>query len=53
MKQSNINIQAERGVELQVIQDVTLKMEELKIYTDNSTTIHSIISDLNYSIHEV
>ena len=53
MKQGNVIILAERGVELQVIQDDTLKKEELKIHTDNSTTIYSIISDLNYSIHEV
>ena len=53
VKRGNLQSQAERGVQMQVVQDVTLTKEELKIQTEDSTVIYSIISDLHYYIHEV
>lgn len=53
MKRSSLLSQRERGVRLQVIPDMSIKKEELKIATENAHTIYSIIRDLHYSIHEV
>ncbi len=53
MKRSNLQSQAERGVQMQVVPDGTLKKEELTIKTEDSTVTYSIVSDLHYSIHEV
>lgn len=53
MKQGNLLRQAERGVSIQVVSDAALAREELKVTTDKTTTIYSIIKDCNYSIHEV
>ena len=53
VQRGNLQRLAERGVQMQVVPDVTLKKEELTIQTEDSTVTCSIISDLNYSIHEV
>jgi histone acetyltransferase (RNA polymerase elongator complex component) len=53
MKRINLLGQVERGVQMQVVPDVTLKKEELTIQTEDSKATYSIISDLHYSIHEV
>ncbi len=53
MNRSNVQSQASRGVQIRVVQDITLKREELKVQTEERSAIYSIINDLNYSIHEV
>jgi histone acetyltransferase (RNA polymerase elongator complex component) len=53
MRRCNVQNLAKRCVRMQVVPDVTLKKEELTIQTEDSTVTYSIISDLNYSIHEV
>lgn len=53
MKRCNLHSQAERGVQMMVVPDVTLKKEELKVETKDASTIYSIIKDIHYSIHEV
>lgn len=53
MKRANLQRQAERGVQMRVVTDASLKKEELEIQIEDSTAIYSIISDLHYSIHEV
>jgi histone acetyltransferase (RNA polymerase elongator complex component) len=53
MKRSNLLNQTGRGVLMQVVTDGTLQKEELKIKTEESSAIYSIIKDLNYSIDEV
>ncbi|HIJ86716.1 MAG TPA: radical SAM protein [Desulfuromonadales bacterium] len=53
MKRNNLLTLAGRGVQMQVIQDATLKKEELKVTTEDTCTIYSISKDITYSIHEV
>ena len=53
MKRVNMQSLAERGVKIQVVPDAALCQEELKVQTEESTSIYSIIRDLDYSIHEV
>ncbi len=53
VKRGNLQRQAEREVQMQVVPDVTLKKEELKVEIEEISTIYSIIKDLHYSIHEV
>ena len=53
MKRSNLLSQAARGVQIQVVPDATLKREELKVKTEDTSTTYSIINDITYSIHEV
>jgi histone acetyltransferase (RNA polymerase elongator complex component) len=53
IKRSHLQKQTGRGVRMQVVPDVALRKEELKIRTEDSTATYSIISDLHYSIHEV
>ena len=53
VRRINLLNQAGRGVQMQVVPDVALKKEELKVETEEISTIYSIIKDLHYSIHEV
>ncbi|NTW80194.1 MAG: radical SAM protein [Geobacteraceae bacterium] len=53
VNRTNLQGQLERGVQMLVIPDVTLQQEELKVLTEESCITYSIISDINYSIHEV
>ncbi len=53
MKRSNLLIQAGRGVKMKVVTEAALQKEEIKIKTEDTTTIYSIIKDITYSIHEV
>lgn len=53
MGRSNLQRQVERGVRIEVVPDVSLKREELKVLTENTCTIYSILKDITYSIHEV
>lgn len=53
MKRSNLQSQAGRGVRMQVVPDADLKREELKVVTEDSSSIYSIVNDIHYSIHEV
>ncbi len=53
MKRSNLLSQAARGVQIQVVPDATLKREDLKVKTEDTSSIYSIINDITYSIHEV
>ena len=53
VKQSNLLSQAARGVQMQVVEDISLMKDELKVKNEYSYDIYSIIKDSNYSIHEV
>ena len=53
MKRHTVQSQTERGVQMRVISDATLKKEELAIQIGDTIMTYSIISDLHYSIHEV
>ena len=53
MKRINLQRQLERGVRMQVVPDATLQKEELKVLTEKLSVTYSIITDINYSIHEV
>ncbi|MGB9082167.1 MAG: radical SAM protein [Desulfuromonadaceae bacterium] len=53
VKRCNVQSQADRGVRMQIVPDDALKKEELKVETEETATIYSIIKDLHYSIHEV
>lgn len=53
MKRCNLLHQTQRGVQMQVVPDATLKREELIVVTDRKSVTYSIIKDLHYSIHEV
>jgi hypothetical protein len=53
MNGKNMNHQAERGVQMQIIQDADLQNDQLKVEVENKSTIYSILKDINYSIHEV
>jgi len=53
MKRINLQRQAERGVETQIVPDATLKKEELSITYNDISNVYSIVKDLHYSIHEV
>lgn len=53
MKRGNLQRQAERGVQMTVIPDDSLKKEELKVQTEKTCVTYSIITDLHYSIDEV
>jgi len=53
MKRSNILDQARRRVKMKVVTDATLQKEELKVKTEDTAAIYSIINDITYSIHEV
>jgi histone acetyltransferase (RNA polymerase elongator complex component) len=53
LKRTTLLTQLRRGVQLQVETDAALAKEELWIQTEYSSSTHSIISDLHYSIHEV
>ena len=53
MKRNNMFRQTGRGVQMQIVPDATLQMEELKVKTEDTDTIYSIIKDISYSILEV
>jgi histone acetyltransferase (RNA polymerase elongator complex component) len=53
VKQSNLLSQAARGVQMQLVEDVNLMKDELKVKNEYLCDIYSIIKDSNYSIHEV
>jgi histone acetyltransferase (RNA polymerase elongator complex component) len=53
VKRSGLQSQAERGVRMRVVPDAALTREELKVETECSSIIYSIINDIHYSIHEV
>jgi histone acetyltransferase (RNA polymerase elongator complex component) len=53
MKRCNVREQAGRGVRMQVVPDAALKQEELKVETEETSGIYSIVKDIHYSIHEV
>lgn len=53
MKRINLQRQLERGVRMQVVPDATLQKEVLKVQTEGSSVTYSIVTDINYSIHEV
>lgn len=53
VKRGNLQKQIDRGVEMVVATDTTLKNEELAIQTEDTIVTYSIVSDLHYSIHEV
>ena len=53
MKRNNLLHQAGRGVQMKVVPDTTLQQEELKVKTEDTCTIYSIIKNITYSIHEV
>jgi histone acetyltransferase (RNA polymerase elongator complex component) len=53
MKRVNLQRQAGRGVQMQVVPDASLQQEELWIQGGDSTVTYSIISDNHYSIDEV
>jgi histone acetyltransferase (RNA polymerase elongator complex component) len=53
MKRCNVLNQVRRGVQIQVVPDPDLAKEELKVKTEETDSIYSIINDLHYSIHEV
>jgi hypothetical protein len=53
MNRSNLLIQAGRGVKMKVVTEASLQKEELKVKTEDTCAIYSIIKDITYSIHEV
>ncbi|MDD2308756.1 MAG: radical SAM protein [Desulfuromonadaceae bacterium] len=53
VKRGGLQSQAERGVRMRVAPDAALTREELKVETEGSSIIYSIINDIHYSIHEV
>jgi carbamoylphosphate synthase small subunit len=53
VKRNTVQSQAERGVQMQVVPDATLKKEELAIKIDGTIITYSIVSDIHYSIYEV
>ncbi|MDD2897158.1 MAG: radical SAM protein [Desulfuromonadaceae bacterium] len=53
MKRKNLHHQAERGVQMQVAEDASLALDELKVQSEGTKAIYSIIKDLHYSIYEV
>jgi histone acetyltransferase (RNA polymerase elongator complex component) len=53
VKRSGLLGQAERGVRMLIVPDASLIREELKVETEGSSIIYSIINDINYSIREV
>ena len=53
MKRINLLRQLERGVQMQIVSDATLQKENIKVQTEESSVTYSIITDINYSIHEV
>jgi len=53
MKRCNVQSQAGRGVRMQVVPDAALKQDELKVETDESSSVYSVVRDIHYSIHEV
>ncbi|HXE95450.1 MAG TPA: radical SAM protein [Dongiaceae bacterium] len=53
MKRCNVQCQVGHGVRMRVIPDAALSKEELKVETEDSCSIYSIVNDIHYSIHEV
>ncbi len=53
VKQGNLLSQAARGVQMQVVRDISLMKDELKVKAEDTYDIYSIIKDSNYSIYEV
>ncbi len=53
MKRGNLQCQAGRGVQMEVVPDASLAKEELRVQGGDSTATYSIISDIHYSIDEV
>ena len=53
INRTNLQSQLERGVQMLVVPDATLQKEELKVKTEKSSVTYSIITYINYSIHEV
>lgn len=53
VKRSTLQSQAERGVRMRIVPDSTLKKEQLKVCSEETSLIYSIVKDLNYSINEV
>lgn len=49
----NLLRQTQRGVRMEVVSDVTIRREQLRLQIEKSCTTYSIVSDLHYSIHEV
>lgn len=49
----NLQRQAERGVQVQIIQDVDIHRENIKVVVESDSAIYSIVKDNNYSIDEV
>lgn len=50
---STMQHQLERRVTIEVIPDDELEKEQLKVMTESSSSIYSIVKDITYSIHEV
>ena len=53
INRANLQSQLERGVQMLAVPDATLQKEELKVQIKESCVTYSIITDNNYSIHEV
>lgn len=53
IRRGNLQGQAGRGVQLELLPDTSLAKEELRIITKDAAVTYSIISDLHYSIDEV
>lgn len=53
MKLANLQGQAGRGVQMQVLPDESLSKEEIRVQGADSTNLYSIISDNHYSVGEV
>ena len=49
----NLKHQLERGVRIEVVPDAALEKEQLKVTTERTSSIYSIVKDITYSIHEV
>lgn len=53
VKKCNVRVQADRGVQMQIVQDAILNPEELKVEIADTVAIYSITKDIYYSIDEV
>lgn len=53
MKRGTLLRQARRGVQMKISSDATLALEEIKVVTEETSAIYSIIKDNIYLTHEV